>query len=121
LTPRRGSATSSGLIVLISLVTEIPPRSQLFPYTTLFRSSHIKKGATVIGLVSPYQDPQRFKQAASHDLTVFSMELIPRITRAQADRKSTRLNSSHVKISYAVFCMKKQERRFTHSSLPMHS
>lgn len=46
--------------------------------------SHIKKGATVIGLVSPYQDPQRFKQAASHDLTVFSMELIPRITRAQA-------------------------------------
>lgn len=45
---------------------------------------HLKQGAVVIGMVSPYSDQQRFVQAADHKLTVFSMELIPRITRAQA-------------------------------------
>jgi len=45
---------------------------------------HIKHGAVVVGMVSPYAEPQRFVQAADHKLTVFSMELIPRITRAQA-------------------------------------
>lgn len=46
--------------------------------------NEIKHGATVIGMVSPYQDQQRFTQAANNQLTVFSMELIPRTTRAQA-------------------------------------
>jgi NAD/NADP transhydrogenase alpha subunit len=45
---------------------------------------HIKQGAVVVGMVSPYSEQQRFVQAADHKLTVFSMELIPRITRAQA-------------------------------------
>lgn len=44
----------------------------------------LKHGAVVVGMVSPYQDQQRFKQAAANNITVFSMELIPRTTRAQA-------------------------------------
>ncbi len=46
--------------------------------------SELKHGAVVVGMVSPYQDQQRFKQAAANNITVFSMELIPRTTRAQA-------------------------------------
>src|SRR5207302_5767233 len=62
-----------------------PPRSTLFPYTTLFRS-HASCFSTVSGTVRP-----RFSRI-----------------REKRDRKSTRLNSSHVKISYAVFCLKKK-------------
>src|SRR5436309_10732911 len=63
-----------------------PPRSTLFPYTTLFRSER-RKG--VEGRV------RLAEQAAGHIIV-------------REDRKSTRLNSSHVKISYAVFCLKKK-------------
>src|SRR5436309_5404718 len=68
-----------------------PPRSTLFPYTTLFRS----RSAT-----SPGRTPCRRRTAG------------PRGTRCgtRRDRKSTRLNSSHVKISYAVFCLKKKKK-----------
>src|SRR3712207_7376523 len=75
-----------------------PPRSTLFPYTTLFRS---RPGVRVSGL--------RHGQRRLPDLRQ------PRIPRpaagragAGADRKSTRLNSSHANISYAVFCLKKK-------------
>src|SRR6266508_5535021 len=64
------------------LMIRRPPRSTLFPYTTLFRSS-----------CSP-----RTWQAAS----------VPQLPLPTSDRKSTRLNSSHVAISYAVFCLKKK-------------
>src|SRR5439155_1629751 len=64
-----------------------PPRSTLFPYTTLFRSHQ------VLGLDVP----------VDHPLLVRDLE------REQGDRKSTRLNSSHVAISYAVFCLKKKK------------
>src|SRR6266566_7170639 len=63
-----------------------PPRSTLFPYTTLFRSA------------------RRCRQAAARE---------PRLEgrrRRRADRKSTRLNSSHLVISYAVFCLKKKKQ-----------
>src|SRR2546430_9338575 len=76
-----------------------PPRSTLFPYTTLFRS----KGAA-IDVLRVF--PERF-DAGSEDVdAVFEFE---------GDRKSTRLNSSHSQISYAVFCLKKKKniyRRF---------
>src|SRR3712207_7229229 len=85
-----------------------PPRSTLFPYTTLFRShAH----------VSPYHFIRRFKEAFGE--TPHQYVQTRRIERAQAllretdlsvsaDRKSTRLNSSHANISYAVFCLKKK-------------
>src|SRR5256885_8028154 len=69
-----------------------PPRSTLFPYTTLFRS--------VLGQHSPFfgADEHRFHVTAGQWL------------RSQLDRKSTRLNSSHLVISYAVFCLKKKTK-----------
>src|SRR5256885_12182530 len=66
-----------------------PPRSTLFPYTTLFRSPIVAEGAVDIVL-----DDGARKRIG--------------ITRAHLDRKSTRLNSSHLVISYAVFCLKKK-------------
>src|SRR5256885_5701272 len=65
-----------------------PPRSTLFPYTTLFRSRHRGAGHRAA------QAPQ------DHD---------GRVVGDQPDRKSTRLNSSHLVISYAVFCLKKKK------------
>src|SRR5437870_9590852 len=72
------------------LMIRPPPRSTLFPYTTLFRSGHGDRlGA------------ERFEPRRAHD----------RVEQGQVqDRKSTRLNSSHVAISYAVFCLKKKKR-----------
>src|SRR5579863_10683512 len=72
------------LFYFFFLMIRRPPRSTLFPYTTLFRSC----------CVSPEHNFFKF----SHDNTFFS------------DRKSTRLNSSHPSISYAVFCLKKKKK-----------
>src|SRR5258707_8614668 len=69
-----------------------PPRSTLFPYTTLFRSS-------LFSLCG--KRPPRVAPAASHGRS-------RDIDRSESDRKSTRLNSSHANISYAVFCLKKK-------------
>src|SRR3989442_11958959 len=87
-----------------------PPRSTLFPYTTLFRSL-----AELYGLGAFSKD---LDDASVH----FGFDLIHQLHRfhhAQdlsllddiADRKSTRLNSSHVRISYAVFCLKKKKNQ----------
>src|SRR5207253_8136721 len=65
-----------------------PPRSTLFPYTTLFRSRH-----------KPSACSMRFSSMTSGPST------------REKDRKSTRLNSSHVAISYAVFCLKKKKKK----------
>src|SRR5438105_12460587 len=73
-----------------------PPRSTLFPYTTLFRS--------VAGDVRG--EPVR---TARHD--VHGMEDVERLSGLVLDRKSTRLNSSHEWISYAVFCLKKKKKK----------
>src|SRR2546426_1636072 len=68
-----------------------PPRSTLFPYTTLFRSSN-KSGREADVEADPYLRSRRGRHLWS------------------SDRKSTRLNSSHLVISYAVFCLKKKSR-----------
>src|SRR5437870_10805432 len=81
-----------------------PPRSTLFPYTTLFRSN-------VCGLHPPRegrggpsrQDEDEAARPDGHGR---------RPERVRADRKSTRLNSSHVAISYAVFCLKKKKKKY---------
>src|SRR2546430_12845112 len=75
-----------------------PPRSTLFPYTTLFRSDGVVVGdqAGEPRIRNPLQRPRRARRAAAAD--------------AVQDRKSTRLNSSHSQISYAVFCLKKKKK-----------
>src|SRR2546422_7685610 len=81
-----------------------PPRSTLFPYTTLFRSPR-DEGA----------DLGRQHGGAQHGLCQLEREV--REPRAQRDRKSTRLNSSHGYISYAVFCLKKKKTTLLKSSV----
>src|SRR5260221_7963040 len=78
-----------------------PPRSTLFPYTTLFRSAKCCFMALGVGLSAP----------AFADAGARPANAIERITiRDGTDRKSTRLNSSHTVISYAVFCLKKKKK-----------
>src|SRR5690606_41944571 len=94
------------------LMIRRPPRSTLFPYTTLFRSADPSTTAQYGWKFYTYD----WKSAAPGPHT-----LVSRVTdatgavqpTADEDRKSTRLNSSHVKISYAVFCLKKKKKRHT--------
>src|SRR3712207_8261924 len=82
-----------------------PPRSTLFPYTTLFRSTNRLDGEDKdFGYVVDYKD--LFKKVEKA-LAVYTSELDH---SAGGDRKSTRLNSSHANISYAVFCLKKKKK-----------
>src|SRR5690606_40696431 len=88
------------------LVVRRRPSAPLFPYTTLFRSMRVR--LTDAG-----------RAAAAPPPSIPSLEDLHRIWFAKlggtpADRKSTRLNSSHVKISYAVFCLKKKHRGADH-------
>src|SRR3712207_7540343 len=87
-----------------------PPRSTLFPYTTLFRSpAALKENTLKKGTYVPEQDVMvldegsRFESKPSSSTGTFN-------TAAKEDRKSTRLNSSHANISYAVFCLKKKKQ-----------
>src|SRR5699024_12362540 len=89
LTPRL-----SAFLFVFFLVIRPPPRSTLFPYTTLFRS-HTRPA-------SPSSSQKRSRRAAGPGVAPYGC-------RSRKDRKSTRLNSSHVSISYAVFCLKKKK------------
>src|SRR3712207_7466830 len=81
-----------------------PPRSTLFPYTTLFRSVHFRRLDREGGRV--HVDLTR---RLRRNLVAAAAALIGGCTGGgEADRKSTRLNSSHANISYAVFCLKKK-------------
>src|SRR3712207_8419645 len=95
-----------------------PPRSTLFPYTTLFRShpglgglvgraGHVRPGARD----AAYEDdePARGAQVGKSG------------PRRVEDRKSTRLNSSHANISYAVFCLKKKKQQTSHIYTPTNT
>src|SRR2546430_13424419 len=94
-----------------------PPRSTLFPYTTLFRSRSIGIRAQA-ELRSFYQRMLGLKKdllgKVGGALVGFLNQLLEKPTR---DRKSTRLNSSHSQISYAVFCLKKKKTSDTSSVL----
>src|SRR6266496_3260391 len=83
-----GGIIAGGLFVVFFLMIRLPPRSTLFPYTTLFRS----RAQALLG-----GGPIGSWMSTFHSFCV-------------RDRKSTRLNSSHVEISYAVFCLKKKIR-----------
>src|SRR3712207_8426913 len=97
------------------LMIRRPPRSTLFPYTTLFRSypeeltvleACFHRGNDVVELIREYE---RCMETEGHPGLE---ELLERME----DRKSTRLNSSHANISYAVFCLKKQKLKSSYLS-----
>src|SRR5690606_42025903 len=98
--------------------TRRPPRSTLFPYTTLFRSAVVVQlmGAHQAGTGRhPGADVRRVALCAGDDLPAAAGRAARHISRSAPpapDRKSTRLNSSHVKISYAVFCLKKKRKKY---------
>src|SRR5439155_20749843 len=106
---------------LLFLMLRRPPRSTLFPYTTLFRSSTHARDLLALGAGRPGSRPRqtrrrrravgrgpasRARSVGRHRAGCQPVSLPPG-TRAARDRKSTRLNSSHVAISYAVFFLKK--------------
>src|SRR5690606_41981690 len=87
-------------IVLFFFMIRRPPRSTLFPYTTLFRSSRWPSA----GVIRPVLPARQCADDPAGGRTSVAG------AGSRRDRKSTRLNSSHVKISYAVFCLKKKKR-----------
>src|SRR3712207_7179110 len=92
--------SSKGTILF--LMIRRPPRSTLLPYTTLFRSAHrVQRGP----------QEQRVADARQLDRVLEGQEQARRRASATRDRKSTRLNSSHANISYAVFCLKKNKNK----------
>src|SRR5256885_11234625 len=114
-----------------------PPRSTLFPYTTLFRSELADAVADLWRHVKPTLHVRSFHvKSACHALDgnerSYYFVRHERLPRRLQDRKSTRLNSSHLVISYAVFCLKKKKRtrqcalssslvgRPIHSTRPLH-
>src|SRR3712207_8090126 len=83
-----------------------PPRSTLFPYTTLFRSAHLQFFFECFLL--PSQLGVYCCVCQHHLLSTLATLLRPHAICPKPDRKSTRLNSSHANISYAVFCLKQK-------------
>src|SRR3712207_6941374 len=94
-----------------------PPRSTLFPYTTLFRSLARPRGHP--GFQRVVEQPQLLLAAPVFLDIDHRADETPE-SAVDRDRKSTRLNSSHANISYAVFCLKKKKKR-TSTHLPMTS
>src|SRR3712207_8178591 len=87
-----------------------PPRSTLFPYTTLSRS--LVDGAHAVGRCGARRDGARLTLPPTPQLRGIAMQGLGDQER-ERDRKSTRLNSSHANISYAVFCLKKKKIPFS--------
>src|SRR3712207_7692954 len=95
-----------------------PPRSTLFPYTTLFRSDYLDSliihcvtdgdwTTSLRGVMDVFSEAKRKGKVRAVGVTCHSYEALE--AAARRDRKSTRLNSSHANISYAVFCLKKKK------------
>src|SRR5256885_11380173 len=94
------SRTMSSVFFFFFLMIRRPPRSTLFPYTTLFRSARRRRAGAGPGGGS---GAHRAVRGLARP-------------RRRRDRKSTRLNSSHLVISYAVFCLKKKKKHVDHHS-----
>src|SRR3712207_8343488 len=96
-----------------------PPRSTLFPYTTLFRSAEPgveqveAEGARDVGDV---EEDHVVAAPHGHQAERRVGQVAVRVDEDDRDRKSTRLNSSHANISYAVFCLKKNKQRYTYAA-----
>src|SRR3712207_8070514 len=98
-----------------------PPRSTLFPYTTLFRSLEtwtvlrvLRGRAPQVYAVACSPSGELFASAGSSATVYLWDRRTGRLRHTLKDRKSTRLNSSHANISYAVFCLKKKTHTSTH-------
>src|SRR2546430_5208602 len=106
-------------IFFFFLMIRRPPRSTLFPYTTLFRSTlafHAFPGASPPDHRPATQDSAVARNRRTLlEVTAAWVDAFPQEPR-EGDRKSTRLNSSHSQISYAVFCLKKkkEQQQYTH-------
>src|SRR5205814_8706254 len=103
----------SAFRIFFFLMLPRPPRSPLFPYTTLFRSA----GWLVdeMPAAEPEPDPMEslrdaLARSRANQMWVPGEEETETVEASIADRKSTRLNSSHLGISYAVFCLKKKKQ-----------
>src|SRR5690606_41012625 len=108
-------------VLLSSMLRPDPPVSPLFPYTTLFRSpSFVLRGGRIGYISLPiWRNPHGYAPSRCHDPVPARGDRGSAQGRrfcrcgdrrsGRKDRKSTRLNSSHVKISYAVFCLKKKK------------
>src|SRR5690348_17543987 len=83
------------------------PRSTLFPYTTLFRSS--QRAATIISSMLGFARDNTARRERTDLIALVEEVLVLTDKDLSKDRKSTRLNSSHPSISYAVFCLKKKK------------
>src|SRR3712207_8497691 len=96
-----------------------PPRSTLFPYTTLFRSSHYS--SRTVDFEYEFPGPMGWKElyglANRTDFDLRQHQEFSGEDLTYLDRKSTRLNSSHANISYAVFCLKKKNNYTTRTLL----
>src|SRR3712207_7323367 len=86
-----------------------PPRSTLFPYTTLFRSNY-RTPAEVMAEAEPVIRAVLPDANVPTSIRSTSVPVVHGSTSELQDRKSTRLNSSHANISYAVFCLKKKNK-----------
>src|SRR5699024_12520051 len=92
----------------------LPPTPTLFPYTTLFRShsvGHVSPTSGLFVALSPGPSTLVYNHSLAQHVSTYTnlvVRPLPRISLDVEDRKSTRLNSSHVSISYAVFCLKKK-------------
>src|SRR5258708_29161008 len=86
-----------------------PPRSTLFPYTTLFRSTLEEQ--TLVDEM--FAAAWRYRRATTIETALIDLEVAAIAPSGGEDRKSTRLNSSHQIISYAVFCLKKKKKKTT--------
>src|SRR5256885_15415252 len=84
------------------LMIRRPPRSTLFPYTTLFRSRSVRAEMRALEKIVRRQKPLSLQRGLGN-------RQCEKIWEIRRDRKSTRLNSSHLVISYAVFCLKKKK------------
>src|SRR2546421_4692770 len=105
------------IFYLFFLMIRRPPRSTLFPYTTLFRSEYVD-GQTISERISAYGALPLAETVYVFERIIEAIDYIHchgvihrDIKSNNIDRKSTRLNSSHDQISYAVFCLKKKQIR----------
>src|SRR5690606_41481506 len=97
------------------LCLRLPPASTLFPYTTLFRSQLVRRVRVEVAVPAAHRAERHVDvdaESGPPGLGRPALDVLHTIKRRR-DRKSTRLNSSHVKISYAVFCLKKKNRKIS--------